>query len=488
MSLIRQAASGATWTGASTAANIILQFIQLTVLARLLSPRDFGLMAMLVVVTGFAQTFAGMSISQAIICRHDTTRGQLSTLYWLNILVGVCVFLGLVAASPLIAAMYGEPRLQGLIVLAALAFLIIPFGQQFEVLLQKELRFRPLCMIETASALLGVSVAIGAAVAGFDVLALIFGQLASNTTKASALAVLGWRDWRPGLRFRRADLPGYLGFGLYQMGTNSINFFNSRVDQLLLGILLGAQALGFYSLAWNLTIQPVTRINPILTRVAFPVFAKVQDDRPRLRRGYLLVMRLLSVVNFPILLGLAASAPTLVPVAFGEQWQPAVPLVQILALVSLLRTVANPVGALLLSHGRADMAFHFNAIKVFIQLPCLLGAAWLGGALGVALILLGLQIVYVGFSYRLLVRRLIGPCLKSYLASVAPAFIAAAVMGACVWTFAVLRSMPTAFHLGEQILFGAVLYLSLILLLQRRQLLELKRQIFPLRARPEASP
>src|SRR5699024_8872719 len=142
--------------------------------------------------------------------------------------------------------------------------------QQFEVLLQKELRFKPLCVIETASTLLGMSMAIGAAVAGFGVLALIFGQLANSTAKASALAVLGWHNWRPSLHFRGVDLPGDLGFGLYQMATRSISFFNSRLDQLLLGILVGAQALGFYSLAWNLAIQPVTRINPILTRVAFP--------------------------------------------------------------------------------------------------------------------------------------------------------------------------------------------------------------------------
>ncbi|HET8701405.1 MAG TPA: MOP flippase family protein [Nitrococcus sp.] len=487
MSLIRQAASGASWTAASTAATVTLQFFQLAVLARLLSPRDFGLMAMLVVVTGFAQIFAGMSISQSIIYRHDTTRDQLSTLFWLNVLAGGCVFLVLIAISPLVALMYGEPRLQGLIVLAALAFLIIPFGQQFEVLLQKELRFKPLCTIEIAATVLGVGVAIGTALIGFNVLALIFGQLANNAVKSLGLAAIGWRDWRPGLHFRRADLPGYLGFGLYQMASNSINFFNSRVDQLLLGILLGAQALGFYSMAWNLAIQPVNRINPILTRVAFPVFAKVQHDQPRLRRGYLLVIRLVSVINFPLLLGLAATAPVLVPIVFGNQWQASVPLVQVLALAALLRTVANPVGALLLSQGRADMEFYFNALKVFFQLPCLLVAAWLGGVLGVALALLGLQLVNAGLCYYLLVRRTLGPCFRRHISGIAPAFIAAAIMGACVWGFAALLHVPTALHLSEQILGGAALYLSLILLLQRRQLLEFKQQIFPSQVRPKAS-
>lgn len=113
--------------------------------------------------------------------------------------------------------------------------------------------------------------------------------------------LVGWRLWQPAFKFRLTGLMGYLKFGLFQMGDSTLNFFCSRADQLLVGTFLGAETLGFYSLASNLTLLPSSRINPIFTRVAFPIFAKVQDDIDRLKRGYMTVLRIVSVISAPIL-------------------------------------------------------------------------------------------------------------------------------------------------------------------------------------------
>lgn len=470
MSLKKSAASGVKWTTVSSITTTALQFIQLAVLARLLSPEDFGLMAMVAVVIGFAAAYADMGISAAIIHRQDATREQLSSLYWLNLLAGLLVYLVVLAMTPAIVALYGEPRISRLMSWITLTFLITPLGTQFQLLLQKHLRFRRLALIEISAALVGASVAVVTARFGQGVFALIWGTLSSNATSTVLLLIVGLREWRPQWHFRSADLKGYLSFGCYQMGERSVNYFNSTLDQLLIGSLLGAQALGYYKLAWSLAIQPIGRINSILTRVAFPLFARIQNEPERLQKGFLLVLRMLSTVNAPLLLGLAAVAPVLIPVVFGTQWLPAVPLVQMLAFVTLLRSAGNPVGSLLLAKGRADLGFKWNGLLLVTQLPGVYLGAYLGDALGVAISLVILQLIYSVFNYLILIRTLIGPCLREYLLSMLPSLGLASVMGSGVLALSSWVAHVSSLVLVFLMLMGILFYVFLMWIFQREQM------------------
>lgn len=469
MSLKRKAASGATWTGISSAVVGVIHFLQLAILARLLRPEDFGLMAMLMVVLQFAQAYADMGISNAIIHRQDTTREQLSTLYWLNILAGSVVFLLVVAATPLIVALYGEPRLHELVPLAALVLLLLPPGQQFQILLQKSLRFRALALIEIAAALVGAAVAIGSALGGQGVLSLIWGYLALAGSLSLCLLAIGLREWRPRLRFRRDDLKGYVSFGLFQLGDKSLNYLSSRIDQLLIGALLGAQALGYYNVAFNLVVLPLTRINPILTRVAFPMFSLLQNDTDRLRQGFMAVQRVLATVNFPIFVGMATLAWVIVPTIFGDKWLPSVALIQILAFVALLRSGMNPAGSLLLAKGRVDLSFYWNLSIFCIQLPVILIGAHVGESVGVAIALLIAQLIYFALSYFILVRRLLGPCLEELRKAFIPGLVTSSVMGIAVGLTVLALDEASITILVAQVLAGAALYLALNWLFFRRQ-------------------
>jgi hypothetical protein len=147
--------------------------------------------------------------------------------------------------------------------------------------------------------------------------ALVLAQLAGSIVSTAILTMIGLRHWRPMFHFRRADLKGYMGFGLYQMGERTLNFLYSRTDQLLIGMFVGPIALGYYSFSWNLIIQPMNRVNPTLTKVAFPLFARMQNEEERLRRGYLTLIRILATINAPILLGFAANAPVLIPIVYS---------------------------------------------------------------------------------------------------------------------------------------------------------------------------
>jgi len=478
ISLKISASSGIKWISLSSVITSFLYIIEMGILAHLLSPEDFGLMAMIMVIIGFAQAYADMGISNAIIQRQDTTENQLSSLYWLNIFTGVMVCASVIAITPIIIEFYHEPRLKNLICWSALVFLITPLGQQFQILLQKNFKFFQLSIIETLATIVGVGIAIGCALNSFGVYSLILGRLSQQTVKMFMLVGSSWKKWRPSLHFSRTDLTGYLGFGLYQMGERSINYFNANLDQLLIGALVGAEALGHYNLAFNLVILPIAKINPILTRVAFPVFAKIQFDNNRLKRGYLLVIRVLSLINFPLLLGLAATAPIFIPVVFGNEWIPATKVVVILAFVALLRSTGNPLGSLLLAKGRADLGFKLNAVKLIVHIPGIYIGAHFGGMVGVAIMLLFLQILYSTLGDCLMVKIILGPCLREYLMSMIPAFILSAAMSIPVWLITILMSQPELHFLIFQIMVGVTIYLMMNLLFQRRKLHELKEMIF----------
>lgn len=477
MSLKQQAVIGSYWMGGSATVGIAMQVGSIVVLARLLTPQDFGLVAMVTVVVGLVQVYADMGISNAIIHRQDTTIGQLSSLYWLNIVAGITAYLVLVSATPLIVSLYTEPRLNELVPVAALTLLIAPLGMQFRVLLQKDMHFKALAIVESIAAAAGAVTAIGLAMAGKGLYAIIFGVLASTTATTVLAIAIGWRKWPVRLTFRLTHLNGYISFGLYQMGERTINYVWQKLDQLLIGALIGGQALGYYNLAANLVYLPLQRINPILTRVAFPLFAKVQNNTDQLKRGFMIMRRTLALLNFPLYLGLAASAPVLVPVIFGEQWAESIVLIQILALVAAIRATGNPIGSLLLAKGRTDYGFYWNLVVSLVQVPVIVTGAHFGGAVGVATAILVAQLIYFAVGYLVLVRRLIGPCLGQYLGALGPAAFSASIMATAVLIYGGSAPSPAYSLLTVQVIGGLAIYLALHWFLFRNHTMEIARLV-----------
>jgi len=459
-----RAVAGVKWTGASSALATGFYLLQSIVLARLLEPRDFGLMAMATVIISVAMAYADMGLSSAIVQRQHCTEDELSSLYWLNIFCGLIVFGAVLALAPLMALFYHEPKVARLIQLCALTFVIAPVGQQYQLLLQKELLFRPLAIIEVSARGVGAVVAIAAAMAGIGVYSLVFGQLAASVSSTALLVFRGHRIYRPHLHFAWSNVRSYLGFGLYQMGERGINTLHDNLDKLIIGYWLGAGTLGYYNFAWNLATLPISRISPILTRTAFPLFSRLQDDAVLLRRGYLKLLRLISITNFPLFLGLCAIAPLAVPAIFGEKWLPAVSLIQVFCFVAVGYSTGNPVGSLVLAKGRADLGFWWNVIAFATQALALALGAWLGGAMTVAVALLAMQVIFYPAAYAFMVRPVLGPCWREYVMSVAPALACSLVMLAAVKAvWLILPQAKSSWHLDLAVLIalgGAVYILS----------------------------
>jgi len=427
-----KAIAAVRFTTVSAVLVAVLQLIRLGVLAHwFLEPDEFGLMAMLMVVVGFARAFGDVGLPNAIIHRRDATPEQLSSLYWLSLAAGAALFLLVGAATPLVVALFDEPRLAPLVLWAALLFVIAPVGGQFQALLRKELRFDALAGVEVSSAAVGAGVAIGAAAAGQGVRALIWGLLAGEGAKSLLLFALGRRVWRPSFRFRRGDLRGYLRFGLYQMGERSANHAGANLDKLLVGTILGPAPLGLYSVVYGLMLRPVQVLNPIITRVAFPVFAKLQDDDRRLREGYREVVTVVGLFLAPVYAGLFVAAEPFLLFVLGEEWRPAIPAFRVLCGLGLVYGLANPVGSLLLAKGRADLGFRFNVLRVAVYAAAVVAGAPFGLAgIAAALLISTVAVLLpVDFAIR---RRLVGMRAGELLVPLAPFLLLAAGAAAAV--------------------------------------------------------
>jgi O-antigen/teichoic acid export membrane protein len=449
-------------------ATVVLGFLQIAVLTRLLDATDFGLMTMIMTVVGLAGIWADLGFSNAIIYRQDATRDQLSTLYWFNMAAGVAVFGLAVAVAPLVVEYYGEPALRGPYLWSCLAFLVMPAGQQFQMLLQRDLLFRAVGVIEVAAAAVGLAVSVGTALAGSGVYALVWGQLAAITCRTALLVVVGFRRWRPGLHVARRDLRGFISFGLYQMGERTVYYFTSNVDYLLIGRYLGADKLGMYTIAYTLVVQPLLRMRSVLTRVAFPVFARKRDDDGALRRGFCELIELVAVVTFPVYLGLAALAPLAVPVIFGAKWAPAAVLVQALTLMGMCKTLSNPAGALFLSKGRADVSFWENVAAAIVTFA-VLRAAVFQGALTVAWAESAVDLAFFVVEFYLL-RYVIGLAWGQYARRLVRPLATSAAMGLVVWlSYQLVRGsfargvVPLVLLTAE----GVVVYLAMWLVIDR---------------------
>jgi O-antigen/teichoic acid export membrane protein len=429
MTLRKQTFSGVRWTTFSSIGRAVLQFLQISILARLLAPADFGLIALVVAVMAFLQIFADAGISNAIIHFQEIEHKELSSLYWLN--VGVSSFLAfmLAVSSGWISTWYRQPELQYLLMLAAVTLVITSIGQQLRVVSQKNLRFADLAKLELVSALAGFCIAVALALVGAGVYALMAGTL-SAALVGCVLAWLWLSDgWRPLLRLRLGEIRDFVTFGAYMIGNNLVNTFNLQIDILLGGRLLGAQGIGLYSVPKDLCLRIAGTINPIVTQVGLPVMSKAQDDEALLRRIYLQTLRMTGSVNFPIYVLLGTFAPELVPLILGEKWLATVPLMQIFAAWALLRSTGNPVGSLLMARGRADLSFKWNLAWLVVFPP----AIWAGsqfGAAGMAIVMTGLGIVGYWPNWYFLVRPLCGAGLGEYTKQLAVPLILSAIAGA----------------------------------------------------------
>jgi PST family polysaccharide transporter len=356
----------------SQTANFALRLGSLMVLARILDPKDFGLVAMVTVITGVFTLFKDAGLSAATVQRETISSEQMSTLFWVNLLVGVTLALLLVAVAPIISAFYHEPRLFWITVALGADFVFTGATAQHSALLQRQMRFDTIALIDMIALLAGITVAIATALSGWGYWALV-GQV---VTLPGAYAVCTWAAvrWIPGMPSRHVGIRSMMRFG----GTVTLNclvvYIAYNLEKVLLGRFWGADALGIYGRAYQLINIPTDNLNSSISGVAFSALSRIQDDPERQKRYFLKGYSLILALTLPITLACAVLANDMILIFLGPKWKEAVPIFRLLAPTILIFGLINPFAWLLFSTGHVG-----RSLKIALVIAPLAIASYLIG-------------------------------------------------------------------------------------------------------------
>lgn len=435
-SLKQRTLHGLGWSGLAQVLRQILQFIISILLARLLAPSDFGLLAMILVFTGFASTISDLGLSTALIQKRDIQPRHESTIFCLQLACGAFLALLLSAAAPLIASFYQVHRLAGICLAIAPTFLLNAFGSVPLALLQRKMAFRSIAAIEITSLLGSGAAAVIAALNGWGIWSLVLqALLASLITSA-----LSWQQsrWRPELAFTPAAWRELRRFSSALTGFNIVNYWIRNLDNLIIGKFIGTYALGLYSRAYSMMLFPIRQVGDIVSRVMLPAMSSIQDQTERFRDIYLRATRVIALITFPFMIGMAVLADLIIVILFGPAWSGAISILRILSLVGLLQSIGTTLGWIYTARGRTDIMFFFSlgAGSVYAA-AFLIGLRW--GVLGVAGAYAASFLLLVWYPSWTFAGRLIGLPFSRMLRNLAGVFFCAAIMGGSVFA---LRQLP----------------------------------------------
>jgi O-antigen/teichoic acid export membrane protein len=422
------AVKSAAWYGATRLWAQGLSWGVTIVLARLLTPQDYGLFSMALSVLAFIELFQEFGLGTAIIQRQDLTRQQINGVFWIIASASVTLTALTVLGADLIAVSYGEPRLAGMVRVLSVTFLLSSLGIVPYTLLTKAIDLRRRSLAEAFGVVTSAAVAVVLAYHGWGVWALALGHLARGIVINSSLVVFS--GWLPGLDVSFQGMWDVLKFGLRVVGTSVMGSASATVNILILGRMLGGRALGLYAMGSSFAEGPHRISTAVINQVSIPVFARLQHEPEPLRNSFMKISKYLAVVSLPVQIGLALIAADAVPLLLSEKWQDMVPLLQVFSVGGVFVVLTLTSSPLLTAKGRPDLLFSVTWVSAVGLAVALLVATQFGlmaAALAwfVALIPIRLSLLVLGL-------RELGLTLGAYAKNFASPILATGVMAAAV--------------------------------------------------------
>ena len=453
---------GIAWKGATQAVVLATRFAVGVVLARLLSPQQFGLAGIALALSAFLFIFTDLSFGAAIVQRPRLTERDRSTVFWTTTAVGVACTAAGISLSGVAADFFHRPQVASLFAVLSLSFLLSSLGGTQIALLTREMNFRALQLRLIGAEVGGGVAAVAAAVAGLGAWAIIV-QVLSRA--GISLVLLWWASpWRPRLVYSFQSLRSIGGYGSKLLASRMLTFLSLNADNLLIGRFLGSVPLGIYSLSYNLMLAPMGRLAAPIHEVAFPAFARIQDEPRRLGAAWLRSKRLAAVVLAPAFIGIIVSAPDLVPVVFGRKWHAAIPVVVLLSIGGLNQVLGSLNWSVLSAMGRATTILKLNVFETALTLAGFaIGLHW--GVKGVAAGFAIAQWSWVVPETWAAARSTSTSLRDALAAACIPGLAAAGAMGAAVYGLRLLlvaADVPQAMRLAVVVAFGAVFYAGLL--------------------------
>lgn len=417
--------SNVRWVGVSQGGRLALQLGGLAILSRLLSPAVFGLVAMATVVTNFANLLRDLGTAAAVIQRQDLAPATVAAAYWFSVGSGVLIGLVLVLVAPWLALLFRRADLAPLLRVLALSFPLASLGTVHQALLERHSRFVTVAGIEMSSSGTGLLVAIVAAWFGAGAY-----SIALQTIVTAALSSLQFNrasPWRP----QRVDALAQEVRGIWRysgglVGFNLINYFSRNADGMIIGRMLGANALGPYSLAYRLMLFPVQNFSYVANRALFPIYSRRQEATGEVRELYLRTLGVIASVTAPLMAGVLALRYPFVDVVLGHQWQATAELLTWLAPIGFIQSLSSCGGAVYMARGRTALLMYIGGCSaVLVVASFIIGVRW--GVVGVARSYLCANIITTLPAF-LITMRLLGGSLGSVCVRVWPPIAAATLM------------------------------------------------------------
>jgi PST family polysaccharide transporter len=318
------------------------------------------------VFSNFVAIFSDFGLASAIVQKKEVSDEALSSTFWLNVGLGALLTVALAASAPLIAAFYSQPRLTPIIVLISTTFFITSFSNVSFGLLTKRMNFKALAIVAVCATGVSGVIAVFLAFSGYGVWSLAWYTVLSSAF--TAVLALIYARWVPRFLLGLQHMKGLLGFGANLTGFSFVNYFALNMDNLLVGRFLGSAPLGFYNLAYNLLVLPVTSISNVVGDVMFPALSIIQHDKKLVRDAYVKANRYIAAAAFPIMTWVLVAAPELVRVVYGPKWISVIPLIQIFAFAGIVSSIRTNVWWIFTSQGRTDVMFKLSIFTTVVVL------------------------------------------------------------------------------------------------------------------------
>jgi teichuronic acid exporter len=450
-----------------------IQFVITIILARLLLPAQFGLVGMLTIFMELARVFIDSGFGAALVQRKETTSVEECSMFYFNILVGVLAAGLLCAASPWIARFYGQPILTPLACALSVTLVLHSLAGVQTALLNKRIDFKTLLKVSMSASALSGAIGIVMALRGCGVWSLVGQYIAASFFRTLLL----WRlnTWRPRLVFHLAALRELFRFGSCLLASSLLNTTFENIYLVVIGRLFAPAQLGLYAGARRIQNMATLNITGVVTQVAFPVFAMIQDDPARLKRSMRKAMATLALVNFPVMVGLALAARPLVYVLLTEKWAACIPWMQLLCVAGLLYPFQSLHLNVLKAQGRSDLFFVLEIIKK-VLVVILIVATYRWGVTG----LIWGQVIMSGLGYYInsyYTSRLIRYRLWEQLADLAPYAAVSALMALGLYGVQLLPFAGDKLLLSVMVLLGILVYVLLSYAFHLSAFLEMARAI-----------
>jgi lipopolysaccharide exporter len=429
--LARAGAKGALWQGLAHAVGKSIVLVTTIVLARLLSPQEYGLVAAALVLMAYAEAVADAGVAQALIY-FERSREAARAALLVSVVTGTILATAAFLSAPLIADFFGHPDVAPLARVLAASLLATSLGAVPEALLRRGLLFQRLTVAAVMRAVVSGLLTMGLAFAGYGAWSLAIGTVAGTVAYAMSCWLLlpdtvPLKLWKA----QRTHVRATVAYGAPVAGSALLAKLIFDIDYLVVGRLEGAEALGFYTLAFRLPEFLIISVFFVLSSVLFPLYARARDDRERLRRGYLHSVQIQALYGVTAGVGLAMVAPYLVPVLFGEKWNATVPVLMLLSLYAAVRSLGVGANEVYKAVGRPGLSIWISVIRLVILLPALIIAArW--GIVGVAAAQLVVSLFFV-VGMQTVAARVMQLRARQLLTAVVPALACGALVAVVGW-------------------------------------------------------